>query len=171
MGGFVLSMEHDLHEVLRLFDVGMRRRQRQHLASKRDSSMQITDLGIADAKTQTRDANVRSKNSSVFSFITRASWCRPRSEYVAVRLLIAVPRAENVNLSHQRVEPKDTEIASHLCQDGSPAARAAETQASSPSSQEHLGAAQVQSTWQPDCSLRRLEQETLILYYNQKTPK
>jgi hypothetical protein len=46
------------HELLRLFDVGMRRRQRrlkhpQRFASKRESSMQITELEIANTYIQT----------------------------------------------------------------------------------------------------------------------
>jgi hypothetical protein len=47
-------------------------------------------------------------------------------------------------------------ITSHLCLDGCQAARAAETQAPSRPSREHLDTAQGQSTWRPDCSLWRL---------------
>ena len=43
--------------------------------------------------------STRRRNSSVFSPITRASWCRPRAEYVAARLLIAAPRAESIILN------------------------------------------------------------------------
>ncbi len=55
-------------------------------------------------------------------------------------------------------QPKDHNITSHLCPDGSPAAHAAETQASSLASQELLGAAQVQSTRWRHCALHCLEQ-------------
>ena len=43
--------------------------------------------------------STRRRNSSVFSIITRASWCRPRAEYVLARLPIASPRAESVKVN------------------------------------------------------------------------
>jgi len=52
------------HELLCMFDAGVRRRQRrleyvQRLASKLESSMQIADLNKADTKIQTWNAYVR----------------------------------------------------------------------------------------------------------------
>jgi hypothetical protein len=38
--------------------------------------------------------SMRRRNSSVLSSITRASSCRPSAEYVAARLPIALPRAQ-----------------------------------------------------------------------------
>jgi hypothetical protein len=43
--------------------------------------------------------STRRMNSSVFSCCARASWCRPRAEYVLARLHIAAPRAERVILN------------------------------------------------------------------------
>ena len=55
MGGIAHTVAHEL---LRLLDVGVRRRQRrleyaQSLASKLQSSMQIADFVTADTKVQT----------------------------------------------------------------------------------------------------------------------
>ena len=97
--------------------------------------------------------STRRRNSSVFSCSARASWCRPSKTYVAATLFIASPRTERVK-SH--VQPTAT-IVSNLCPDGSPAAHVAETPASSPSAQEHLGDAQGHRTCWQDCALRCLQ--------------
>ena len=48
--------------------------------------------------------STRRRKSSVFSPITRASWCRPSEEYVSARFPMAMPRAESVNLRLNQTE-------------------------------------------------------------------
>ena len=150
-GGIALTIAHEL---LRLLHVGVRRRQRrlkyaQRLASKLESLMQIADPEIADTNTNTSETYLRMvlrqhtppKLKRLLSH-HQSFLVPPKVKVCGSEIVHCVACSGECQSPPKPKQPKPF----HLFEDGSPAAHAAKTQASSLPSSELLGAAQGHGT-------------------------
>ncbi len=134
----------------------------QRLASFLNGSMKITSLAIAYADVETRCAYVRMVVQQHASLKLQRLLLQHQSILVPPKCTVRrgkIAHRSAYNKTCQITRQINTHtITSHICPDDSPAARVAETPASSLAAPEHLGAAQVFGTWWQDCPLIGLQQ-------------
>jgi hypothetical protein len=136
-GSIALTM---VHELLRLLHVGVRQRQRclkyaQRLASKLQSSMQIADLEIVDANIQTCDTYLRMVLRQHTLLKLKRLHSHHQSFLMPPKIRARVRKIADFDACSGECQPLPQlihhKIKLHLCPDGSLAAHAVETQASS----------------------------------------